>query len=338
MFFRYAAASADYGWYQIQIELVVNMIPNKAVSNFECVDVQAWQSLICQNYNSTDVALLDGAAVDGNLSLREFGDTSLSHIRSNPISYTSPGRASDADSFYLSLTMCRQAHVVQNGRKSLQRPGDIVFYGGGETFSCSFPEGDDQIVITVPHELMIEHVPNALSFSSRTLDGNSTLGKIVNSMIREMWVSDGLGVAVETKLSGSLLDVVSAGFESEVGELNRAAPWQVRKMERVKSYLIENLRNPMLCMDSVASDNYVSARTLNRMFAREGTTASKWLWEQRLLESQRELLAHPDKNIGDVAIEMGFRNFSHFSRAFKASFGLSPRQHRDMLLPGKKGD
>lgn len=49
----------------------------------------------------------------------------------------------------------------------------------------------------------------------------------------------------------------------------------------------------------------------------------KWLMEKRLLHSMH-LLTNAGKTVGEAAFESGFENPSHFSRAFRQHFGVSP--------------
>lgn len=53
------------------------------------------------------------------------------------------------------------------------------------------------------------------------------------------------------------------------------------------------------------------------------TTPGKWLTEKRL-DHARNLIANAGKTISEAAYESGFENPSHFSRAFKEKFGISP--------------
>lgn len=57
------------------------------------------------------------------------------------------------------------------------------------------------------------------------------------------------------------------------------------------------------------------------------TTPGKWLLAKRLAYA-RALLQNPSKSVGEVAYESGFENLSHFSRAFRAEFGVSPANSR----------
>ncbi len=57
------------------------------------------------------------------------------------------------------------------------------------------------------------------------------------------------------------------------------------------------------------------------------TTPGKWLLAKRLAYA-RVLLQNPSKTVSEVAYESGFENLSHFSRSFRAHFGITPAGSR----------
>lgn len=68
----------------------------------------------------------------------------------------------------------------------------------------------------------------------------------------------------------------------------------------------------------------VSLRTLQRHFRkRYGTTVSTWLWRLRLAEAYR--LIRSGESVKGAAFTLGFKQLSHFSRAFKEAHGIAPR-------------
>jgi AraC-like DNA-binding protein len=82
---------------------------------------------------------------------------------------------------------------------------------------------------------------------------------------------------------------------------------------------------------SIAEYARLCARSLSA-FRRDfkeiyNTTPGKWLLEKRLAYS-RFLLETSDNTISDIVDECGFRNRSHFIRAFRESYGCPPNQFR----------
>ena len=70
---------------------------------------------------------------------------------------------------------------------------------------------------------------------------------------------------------------------------------------------------------------------LNRLFAREGSTPIRWLWQQRLAGAYQALAERRFGGVTDVAPSFGFSDVSHFSRAFKEAFGTAPASMRGVL-------
>jgi AraC-like DNA-binding protein len=68
----------------------------------------------------------------------------------------------------------------------------------------------------------------------------------------------------------------------------------------------------------------VSLRTLQRHFQRTyGTTLSAWMNTLRLAKAYERILSGEAVKL--VAFELGFKQLSHFSRAFKETHGVAPR-------------
>jgi transcriptional regulator GlxA family with amidase domain len=98
-------------------------------------------------------------------------------------------------------------------------------------------------------------------------------------------------------------------------------------IERLKLDLPSRLRED-LTAESLAEIAGVSLRTLQRIFReRFDTTPMSWLMEARLLEAARVIRAGDDP-VTKIAYRVGFKDPSHFTRRFKARFGVSPNEYR----------
>ena len=60
-----------------------------------------------------------------------------------------------------------------------------------------------------------------------------------------------------------------------------------------------------------------------------GKPPGRWLLEKRLAHASH-LLSRSGKSIGNIICESGFKNITHFDRAFKKQYGLSPLQYRKL--------
>ncbi len=83
-----------------------------------------------------------------------------------------------------------------------------------------------------------------------------------------------------------------------------------------------------LALEDFARLSHRSLSTFKRDFRRYyNQSPGKWLLQKRLAYSA-VLLKNPALNVSQVALDCGFEDLSHFSRAFKEKFGMSPVNYR----------
>lgn len=95
---------------------------------------------------------------------------------------------------------------------------------------------------------------------------------------------------------------------------------------KIRDQLMRNSRH-MPTMDALAQTFDVTARTLRRRLADEGTDYETLIAEVRRVLAE-ELLKTTDLSIEDIAERLGYSEQSCFTRAFKRWTGMAPRQYR----------
>ncbi|KPY86915.1 helix-turn-helix domain-containing protein [Pseudomonas syringae pv. tagetis] len=286
-----------------------------------------WQEVVSSTYGLVASQPLSEAPFAGTLNVRDRSGITFTRIQSSPLHYRRLQQDRESDHFLVTLSLCRDALVAQNGRESRQGAGDIVLYDSAQPYACRYPEGDDQIVLAVPRKLLLQHIPNAERQVCRTLPGRSALGRVAGTLMSETWSTEDLSDPLSKRLNASLLDVLATAFDSVLGDTDiRRDSHQLQQLRRIKQFLLNNLSDTGLTADSIALATHVSPRTLNRLFAQQGTTAIRWLWQQRLSACHDALLKRHVRRVSDAALNFGFTNLSHFSRAFKNAYGISPQQ------------
>ena len=88
------------------------------------------------------------------------------------------------------------------------------------------------------------------------------------------------------------------------------------------------------CTDDIANLVGISRRQLERQFKQYlGSVPSRYYLELRL-QRARQLLLDSSHSIVQVGLSCGFSSGSHFSTAYAALFGITPREERQRkLLP-----
>lgn len=94
--------------------------------------------------------------------------------------------------------------------------------------------------------------------------------------------------------------------------------------------LMENrLENPM-GRKELADAAGITVRQLERLFAEHLKTTIGRRYVEVRIGRARALLRQSSLSIAEVAVACGFVSTSHFSRVYKAQFGLSPRHEREI--------
>ncbi|MEZ5573182.1 MAG: AraC family transcriptional regulator [Halioglobus sp.] len=90
-----------------------------------------------------------------------------------------------------------------------------------------------------------------------------------------------------------------------------------------------------LSVDELAAACNISVSALERRFRKHlNKTPHQYINDVRL-DHARQLLLETDQSIGTIAVETGFADHSHFTRAFAGKFGLSPSSERRKRKPSQ---
>lgn len=98
-----------------------------------------------------------------------------------------------------------------------------------------------------------------------------------------------------------------------------SSPW---KMDLNK--FMEDNYTTDLSLEEFAHFTGRSLSTFKREFQQiYNTTPGKWIVKKRL-ELAHKLIQNSKKQVSDICYEVGFKNLSHFSKAFKNMYGVAP--------------
>jgi AraC-like DNA-binding protein len=134
----------------------------------------------------------------------------------------------------------------------------------------------------------------------------------------------------------ALLDVPSPNGDDDVhGALRTIAERRMNRLEerapyalRVRDFLLRQASPRRIQMDAVAHSLGISARSLRRRLASEGSSY-KAVESEALALLATHLLCEKQRTIQETAYEMGFSDTSTFHRAFKSWTGTTPSAYRE---------
>ncbi len=86
-----------------------------------------------------------------------------------------------------------------------------------------------------------------------------------------------------------------------------------------------------LNVEQLANLSGRSVSSFNRDFkAQFNTTPKQWL-QQKRLQQAKSLLQNQQSSVTDIALQLGYTNVSHFIKAYKTCYGLTPKQQQKLI-------
>ncbi|MCM3632696.1 helix-turn-helix domain-containing protein [Paenibacillus camelliae] len=100
-------------------------------------------------------------------------------------------------------------------------------------------------------------------------------------------------------------------------------------VDKVRQYMLAHL-DEEFSREKLAAQVYLNPAYLSRLFRREtGLSLTDYMVKLRMNKA-KEQLESSNLKVSDIAYLVGYANFSHFSKLFKKTTGLTPQEYRKM--------
>lgn len=231
------------------------------------------------------------------------------------------------------------ALVSQGGRESHVEAGDFFVIDPSKPFHIHTNESHVHSVYIKPHALR-QVLPQWETLTARAIRPYCKPAALFTLMLDQL-VSLAPSMTEETAddISEALPHLLAPALRSLERE-HEDAPTRLRDLhrQRILRFVRDNLWDSQLDANTIARGVQLSARHVYELFSeKDGETLMKWVWKQRLQLCRRDLSepALRSRSISEIAYTWGFSNVSHFSRAFKADYGMGPREYRKRQEAGR---
>jgi AraC family transcriptional activator of tynA and feaB len=190
----------------------------------------------------------------------------------------------------------------------------------------TFPGSFVRTTLIFPRATLLRRLGAAERFIGRSIDGTVGVGGMLSPLVRELPSRlDTIPASVRERLADNLLDLIATALLSDENAPLSTGMTLVRAKLWIETHLGE-----VLSAERIAGACQLSARHLNRLFEREGTSLMRYVWDRRLRRCHRDVTdpAMCRRPVGEIAFAAGFNDRSHFNRAYRARYGCAPRDAR----------
>jgi AraC-like DNA-binding protein len=301
-----------------------------AIDRLEC-----WRDAVSRNLVPLEVLPRESADFSASLHAVSVGRVQMSVISAAPHSIARTRRhiASDApDFFQLTVQLTGQGVLTQRDRQAQVGPGELVIYDTRRPFTYDLRQSHTGLVLMFPRAMLPLADRDLARVTATPVPCHDGLGQVVlpllHGLARQMEHLESRGTP---RLADNVVDLVGT-LLAEYADADRtteeAGPGLLT--ERVLLYMEQRLADPVLSPEQIAAAHRISRRYLYKLLAAQGYTVSGWIREQRLARCRRDLTdpALDHLPVGVIGGRWGFADPAHFSHAFKAAYGMSPRVAR----------
>ncbi|MEU6263277.1 helix-turn-helix domain-containing protein [Saccharopolyspora shandongensis] len=251
-----------------------------------------------------------------------------------------PQHAARLDREFVSIGLQEQgrSELIQGSRTARLSPGDLVVYKTSHPYTLDQYDRFRMHLFHVPRQAVALSNSDIYAVAATTLPAESGVATMLAPLL-SMLARNATSCPprVGEQLAGTVTDLLAMLISERIEEDESAGERSAGQVmtRRVREYVNQHLADPDLSPEAIAAHHRISVRYLHKIFEGEGTTISRWIQRRRLEECSRELAQRRRviPTVSAVAQRWGFVNPAHFSRVFRAAYGMSPREWRNAAAP-----
>ncbi len=234
--------------------------------------------------------------------------------------------ANPSDHYSIYLQLSGQTVTSMDDETFSFNANDIGIYDGRQPFRAI--HGGRRAIAVLPRAMLERRAPWLAKRPHRQLAANSPFAELARRHVMALTDSDTpLSNTAMALLSENLCNLVALA-SAEESEPARLQP--ELQLEAILAFCRQHLHDAELSPQRAADGLGISVRTLHWRFRQTGQTFGRWVRESRL-DGCAVALRDPNQrafNISEIAYAWGFNDLSHFNKAFRTRFNMTPREWR----------
>lgn len=267
----------------------------------------------------------------GRIELKKIVNFEFASIKTNALSLRKRKNhlhSEDGKDFFLIYQKSGSSTLLQRNKEALLRTGDFALIDSRYTSEFHYLEESHHLSFHVPCNVLEQRLRNGSARVCETLTGQSPVGNVIAGFIQQISARHELFEGYE----GTAMEEALITLLAPIADDNESLGKNLSDYARVTAYIDQRLKDE-LNHEEIARAVGTSVRSLYRLFEGKQQTLGNYIRDCRLEKCAEQLRSQSNshESVTHIAYRWGFRDSSHFSRAFKAKFELSPRQYRYLV-------
>jgi AraC-like DNA-binding protein len=272
--------------------------------------------------------------VSGRIELHSLGDTRLFTAQSSGMALLRDSRTAGTaspEAVAIAVHGLGVGRHQMGDRQRLVRAGDVMVVDVTRPFDFSWSGLGSSTSLQIPIAELGMPL-HAVQKAAGRLESSALYGIVSRYLVELTRNADRLSSSTSApSLGEASVQLIRALLWGAADD--EPTPGEVLEqtlLVQVRAYAREHLRDPGLNAEQVALALSVSRRQLFRACARADFSLEQYVIGMRL-EGAKSALGRPsgrNRSIASVAYSWGFKDATHFTRRFKAAYGMLPREWR----------
>jgi AraC-like DNA-binding protein len=225
------------------------------------------------------------------------------------------------------LYLSGQVQASQQGNDIIATPGEPFLIDGRRKYRLNHPNPVSMLALAVPCTALGVHAPAVDGLTARYLPHRASLQLLASHMhTLNAWPHD-LEADEASRISDLLVGTFQAVLQGAAEESAGARKQRCFLRRRVQQIIEQQYADPALCPAAAADQMGISVRTLHARLAQDGTSFGAELMAHRLQRAHAMLRGGPQgtaATVIEISVRCGFSSPAHFSRRFRARYGVAP--------------
>jgi AraC-like DNA-binding protein len=293
-----------------------------------------WHDTIARTYFPLDLTFPCPETFDGELTRWDLGEVALSRLTSDALLYRRLPRhfrEPGPEEFLVTLPAKAEVRFAQGGKEVRANPGAFFIERSHEPYEFSHTDPADLWVMKLSADMLGGRIRAPDRFCSLQFDAtNGANGLFVDIIHLIPARYDAMTRETRATVGRQLVDLLALAIQSDERILTSGVSTvRAAHLARIEAFVRRHIDDPDLGPETVAAGCGISLRYLHELLRDTNRTLGQWIRDTRLQAAMEDLTNPADcRAIGAIAYARGFTDQAQFSRAFRARYGLTPKEAR----------